>query len=438
MATDSVRSVWTRKFSFLRVRRLLRDSVWVFADQALISGANFFLMVLLARQLGAADFGHFVLAYTVLMFANSIQSALFTQPHNVLGATREGMDYRRYTTATALTQAGFGGVTGLVIGMIAIGALWFRYDMGWMLLALTPASVTWQLHEFVRRVLFTRSAAVTVLVLDVIAYGGQIALLLVLWQMDRLTATSALLAIAAASGCGLGAGLWQIRGHLGGAPTSQSIRATFRENWVFGRWLLGSAVAYWLSTQLYPILTAGFVGVAATGGLRAAQTLLGPTHILLKGIESMGPSRGARAYETGGTNALRHSLQALAVPGGIAMVAYCGTVAIFAGPLVRLLLGDGYESYAWLVRVFALYYVFSFLNAVASIALRSMGITAPMFLAQGASAAVVLTLGVAAVYTFGLVGSAAGVVMSGAMLAAILWHRVRREMANTSTRSYQG
>ena len=37
---------------------------------------------------------------SALLFANVIQFALITQPHNVLGSTRQGEDYKLYTTAT--------------------------------------------------------------------------------------------------------------------------------------------------------------------------------------------------------------------------------------------------------------------------------------------------------------------------------------------------
>src|SRR5688572_19593946 len=65
---------------------------WGLADQMLISLTNFVTMVFLARGLGPAAFGVFVLVYTVMQFANGLQSALIIQPHNVLGATRAGAD----------------------------------------------------------------------------------------------------------------------------------------------------------------------------------------------------------------------------------------------------------------------------------------------------------------------------------------------------------
>src|SRR4051812_32461616 len=86
---------------------LLRFSAWGLADQALISATNFVTMILLARGLGSSAFGLFVLMYTCLLFANGLQTALFTQPQNVLGAERRGDAYERYTSSTAVGQTAF-------------------------------------------------------------------------------------------------------------------------------------------------------------------------------------------------------------------------------------------------------------------------------------------------------------------------------------------
>src|SRR5947209_17340030 len=85
-------------------RRLAKDA-WAVADQALISGTNFVTMILVARGLGSpAEFGTFTLVYSALLFANILQVAMVTQPHNVLGTGRDGEAYARYTTSCGLTQ----------------------------------------------------------------------------------------------------------------------------------------------------------------------------------------------------------------------------------------------------------------------------------------------------------------------------------------------
>src|SRR6478752_7774821 len=87
-----------------KLRGLLGRNVWALADQVLMSGTNFATAALTLRALaldgeaGKREFGTFSTIYAVLLFANIIQSTLVTQPHNVLGVTRDGEDYRRYTS----------------------------------------------------------------------------------------------------------------------------------------------------------------------------------------------------------------------------------------------------------------------------------------------------------------------------------------------------
>ena len=78
-------------------------SLWGLADQLLVSFTNFATMILVARGLhDAGKFGVFTLVYSAMLFANILQFALVTQPHNVLGQTRSGDDYRVYTATTGL------------------------------------------------------------------------------------------------------------------------------------------------------------------------------------------------------------------------------------------------------------------------------------------------------------------------------------------------
>src|SRR4051812_6107258 len=74
------------------------------SDQVLISATNFVTGVLTARSLDKAEFGLFSSVYAVLLLANILQSTLITQAHNVLGATRKGRDYQRYTASTGWMQ----------------------------------------------------------------------------------------------------------------------------------------------------------------------------------------------------------------------------------------------------------------------------------------------------------------------------------------------
>ena len=159
--------------------RKLGKNVWALMDQVLISGANFVTQVLVARAMGdhQSEFGTFAVVIGVLLWCNMFQSTLITQAHNVLGATRVGQAYRRYTSSTAFEQ-----IILLAIQVaLALPMIFIAYALGWssaaMIVALVPTIVTWQSMEFVRRVLYTEGRYRDAFLTDLIGYGGQRALL---------------------------------------------------------------------------------------------------------------------------------------------------------------------------------------------------------------------------------------------------------------------
>ncbi|MDP9278568.1 MAG: hypothetical protein M3P00_04045, partial [Gemmatimonadota bacterium] len=181
------------------LRPLLRMGFWGLADQTLISIANFGTMLILARALGSSEFGAFVLAYTALLFLNGIQTALVTQPHNVLGQNRQEGDYIRYTSSTALVQVVFSAVLSVVALVSALAAAKFASHAAAILLALAPVITAWQLQEFVRRILYTEGRLATAFAVDLVSYAGQVAVLLGLVSFAEIDAPSALYAAGATS-----------------------------------------------------------------------------------------------------------------------------------------------------------------------------------------------------------------------------------------------
>src|SRR3990172_13345198 len=122
-----------------REERLLQTSLWGLSDQALISVANFLTMVLLARALSPTGLGSFVIVYTGMLFAATLQAAMITRPHNVLGAALEGDEYARHTTATAASQVAFATAAASVALAAATAGHLLRWSFSPPLLALPPA-----------------------------------------------------------------------------------------------------------------------------------------------------------------------------------------------------------------------------------------------------------------------------------------------------------
>ena len=93
----------------------------------------------------------------------------------------------------------------------------------------------------------------------------------------HLTGPAAMYVLAITSAVAAAVGFLQVRPSLRG-PVHIS---HWFENWRFGKWLLGSELlTYFSSLPMYMNLVALMVGEAASGYLKASQTLFGPARII--------------------------------------------------------------------------------------------------------------------------------------------------------------
>jgi O-antigen/teichoic acid export membrane protein len=403
------------------IARTIESSFWGISDQALVSAANFVTMVVLARALSPADFGLFVLAYAVLLFVGGIQSGLVTQPHNVLGATQTRDQYARYTTSTAVAQIAFAGCAGAVALAAAGMSTVLSLSVTPLLFALTPAVIGWQFQEFVRRVLYTERRPHDALANDVLSYGGQATLVVLLEYLDELTAVRALLVVAVTSGIAAAFGAGQIRGAL--VPTFDVHVA--RRNWDFGKWLAASTVGYWFSSHASFYLASAILGAVAAGALKAAQLILGPLNVLLLFLASVVPSRFARSRARG-PDALEADVRSVFKFTAPIVVAYCALSANFADELLSVFYADKYRGYAVIVQLFAAYYALSYVAQVIAAALNARLLTKYNFIGNAGGAALGLPVAWAGLELIGVAGALVGMLVTVLFLNGIVWHAYRQ------------
>lgn len=409
-----------------------RKGAWGIADQALISATNFITTVLVARGISPHEFGLYALAYTGLLFLNTVQSALVIEPHTTLGAPLPGPAYIAYTTDTLWIQVALCSGSALLALALALPAIVMGWWVAPILLTLAPATAAWQLQTYLRRVMYTRSQVLPAFLNDLLSYGGQIALVVALWARGALTPVTALLALAATSAFGVLLGLWQVRRHLDRTISRSRIMPTAHANWHFGKWLLGEHVAYWTSSQIYPVFAAGFVSVAATGALRAIDTVMGPTNVLRIALDPLFAPRAARTYATAGKTALLVFIRRLQVINLVAIGTYCIIVAILAEPIMRYVFGEAYSGYSWVLVLLSLITLVNALRTPIRIGFKTLGQTNAIFRTNLAASAADLSAGLMLVSFFGFEGVAIGLVLNMIVLQGTtwyLWHKATRDDA---------
>jgi len=383
----------------------LRKNSFALADQVVISGTNFVTGVLTARALDQNEFGQFSVIYAGLLFANILQSTLVTQAHNVLGATRRGDDYRRYTSSTAAQQLAIAALLALLV----LPLTFLAFARGWasapMLLAVIPAIVFWQFQEFVRRVLYTEQRYARAFANDLVAYGGQGILLVALFASHKLYATPftgamAFYAMAVACAIASGIGAFQLRHDLARHVDWTHIK----ENWHFGKWLAGGELMGWCSSLHMQVWWAALLlGTAASADLRAAMILFGPARVISFFLSSVLPTKFAKALEGGGPDALHAKLKIVYLGLIPSVGVYCLLLAAFPQQVLWLIYGDRYVDDGSAAAVLVLYAIAAFLNymqLVVAAALTASRQTHHIFIGSLVGCCVALTMSPLLIRTF--------------------------------------
>lgn len=413
--------------SLNRVVTLLRGNVWGIADQGLMSGSNFVTMILLARGLSEEAFGVFTLAYSSIFVVQIFQTGLFTQPHNAFGPRHEGLAYVAYTTATAVSQLVFAAVCSLVVLGVA-GVLWGKgVTYAPLLFVLAPAIFCWQCREFGRRVLFTEDRLGAVFAIDLVGYGVQGLIIAGLWRAGALTATNALFVVAATSFTASIIGYCLIRKSLGREVEWASIR----ENWHFGKWLVGGELGRWLSDGAYLFLSAALLGSFAAGILRIAGIIFGPLRVIMFFLYTIIPIRLSRALAREGQDALHGRVKlmhGLVIP---VVGFYCGGVALFSKQILGVLFGDTYRAAAGVLVLYALSKFVGYSGQLVASVLKAEGRSRPIFVAQVSSGILILPLGWFLIRGLGVEGAVWSMTIAAFLVTGTLWYAfLQRPVAN--------
>jgi O-antigen/teichoic acid export membrane protein/thymidylate kinase len=410
------------------------NSVFAIADQVLISGTNFVTMVLLARGLSSpAAFGAFVLVHSILLFSNSLQSALVTQPHNVLGASRHGQDYIRYTSSTIFLQIALALLAGTAIGFVWVVGAFVGWSLSPLILAMLPTVIAWQLHEFMRRVLYTENRTSMALLIDVLGYGGQLLAICVLYWRGHMTGPSALYAISGASAVAATVGIWQIRKSISWHCDWDVIR----ENWHFGKWLAGGyIVGNWFSSQFLIFLAAGVLGTGAAGILRAIHTIFGPMRILAQAFSTLLPTRFARTLAHRGQSAFRLDVRKAFLIATPLLGGYCLLVSVFSSVILTAAFGEKYAGHERLLMLYAISAFLGYLSIIFAASLRATRHTRQIFYCELSATLAVVPLSGFLIPLVGIDGVVLGMIFTDLTLLILFYRTYRAILVDTASLSF--
>ena len=418
---------------YQRRAQLLRDYShvnWALMDQGVISGVNFITGILLARFLGIVEFGVFTIAWLVIEFLQSMQYSLIIAPMMSI-APKQSEDERPVYMGAVIVHQLFFSVAAfavLILSMLTIGFFvpdWEFLNLMW---PLAIAVIICPLQNYARRYLFVIGRSGAAFFVDVVRYGGQLAVLGVLFLNVKMGAGLTLWAV---SGCAAIAALLSLR-FLGDIEWKVSaVRESLPRQWAFSKWLLSSEVMRWATGNLFMIASGAMIGAAAVGAIKGAANLVAICHIITHGLSNIVPVSAARKFGAGGRAALVAYLKRFTAFGGLAI----GTILLVAAAApnlwLELIYGADYAGYGYLVQWWAVVYFLAFLTLPPMFGLRAMERTKSIFWAQLAGAGVSVVLIYPLITAFGIVGVMMGnLSIVSARLAVLLryfFHELRQQ-----------
>lgn len=374
----------------------------------MVSGVNFITGILFARYLGLEEYGRFTLAWLAVLFFISLQQAGIIAPMMSIGPKQEVDQEQAYYTAVLVQQ--------VIWSVVCFFLLWFGVWLSgvvkpeWRIqnLALPLAStlLAWQLQDFLRRYFFVRGRGKLAFLNDAVSYLGQLLLLVVLFRIATLNAAKVLWIIADTSALAVVVGMFK----LGMLRSSRGMFVEVsKKHWRFSRWLLASALLQWTSGNFFIIGAGGILGAAFAGALKAAQNIMGVSHIIFQGLENIVPARASYHYFQGGWTCLLLYLKKVTYWGG----ACTALIALLAGTFpvfwLTLFYGDEYQTYGFVLQWYAVIYLLTFVELPLRAGLRAMEYSRPLFVSYCLMTAFSLTTMKLLVGNFGLLGAVGGI-----------------------------
>lgn len=420
----------TEEVSSLRLTRArLRfwgmKSALTLVDQGLTSIAGFGVNLMLARWLAPELYGAFAVVFAAFIFISGFHNVLLLEPLSVMGPSRHVQRLPNYFRAQIAVHAILVGVLALA-GLLAGMILWRIAPNSPLVSAVFGAALVLPvllLLWLARRMCYVMqrpeiavcgSAANFVLIaagLAALNYSG------------RVNSFNTFLLMGGASLIAT----WILIRRLGlefksdAGSEAVSWRSVLRENWKYGRWLVGSTVLLSITIQTQMFLVAGFLGLGAAGVLRAMQL---PSLVMTQVVMATGLLIiHAFSYDfgSGRIKQLRRKAGLVSVAlTGVAITCVLILMAV-SGPLEHILFNGKYAAYVWLMPLLALVPAANSFSIGYSMALRASQRPHFDLIANAIAAPVGLISGLAFMHWWGIGGAAGSMVLGFAVQGAVIF-----------------
>lgn len=360
------------------MRRLsprLRDTrVLGVADQFLSSLQNFALTLLTARAVTAHEFGAFSIAILLYAVMIGLSQAGIGDAQLLTSHSLQEEDRHRSQLSAVLAGLGLGVALSLVL---VLGAMVVPDDgVRQALLALALAMPALMGHDCGRFAWIAAGQAADALKADMVWVGAWI---VVLVAARPQTPAHAVLAWGLTSAAGLVYTLWRLGGPW---PWPAEVRRLIGEHAQLRSRLVGEYLAISAGGQLTVLGFSAAAGLTFGGGVRGAQSLLGPLNTLFNALRIVITPSLAKQYAEHGLRSLRMMLMLSGALIGIATVAG-GALLLLPDNVGRALLGPTWTLTSTVLPIMVLHRILTSFAVGPLGTLRAAGLAGKLMVLRG-------------------------------------------------------
>ena len=384
----------------------IQKGSWTILDQGLFAGSNFILNILLARWLLPAEYGAFVVAFTVFMFVGIVHTGLITEPMLVFGPSRY---QNRLTQYLQVLLRGHGGLTILAaIGLGITSLCFFLRGSN----SLAGAFLVLSLSQFfILFLLLVRRGCYIELKPKLAATGGILYALCMLpgtyllYVNERLSPLTALGLMALSSLVAGGWILFRLRVNPFVQPKFSLTQETRQIHWDYGKWASATGAVEWIPSHIAFLLLPVWASLEASAALKALLNFLMPLVNVYGALAMLLVPVLVRARDGGTFKTTISFCLAVAILGSGTYWILLGT---FGTTLTSWLYDGLYTEYAHLLWLVGAIPMLSGVSLVLRTALRALERPNLVFWTYLGSSCVAITVSIVLIYLYGIPGALIG------------------------------
>ncbi len=399
---------------------------YTIVDQAFVSGSNFLTTIILARLLGLEKFGIYSTLWLILLMINTVYVATIVFP--MMSLVPKKNYNKSYFGHLLIQQFLFSNLA--FIAVFAIGMLYFYYlkiEISlFIIFWFSMAVFFYHMQDYFRRYFFSLKKFSEAFIVDIITYGTRLIIfgIFLFIQSIEMDTVFLIYTITFVLGTIYGFVKYEYKINM------KAFKSDFYEQWNMAKWLVLSGIMQWSSINLFLLFSSFILGPTALGAIRIGQNIISAFNVILQGIENFIPIDATQIYVRSGIKGLFKFIEKVSLWGLGCIMIFIFFIIFFAKDIIRILYGEEYVNYDYVVKWYAIILIFMFLLSIFRILLRTLEKTKIWFKAY----LITSVFSVIAVYPFvkyfNVKGALFGILLSHIILIGSSFFMIKKELIN--------